>query len=119
MGLITLSPYWMARHEAYNHEYFDGALAAVPVYTGVIPGCWGYYVDPEPELNKVAHIVLSTELTHHQRGNILLHEMCHQATPDTHYHHHNWEWKWWMRRCGFKGKITADTGLRKRGGRRW
>ena len=110
---MKLSFYWMARHEEYNHEYFGGILAPIPVFVAPLKGAHGYYVDPEPKLNKVEHIVLSTELTHYQRGNILLHEMCHQATPNSHYHHHNWEWKEWMRRCGFQGKITAATGLRK------
>ena len=117
MGLIKLSRYWMDRHEDYNHEYFDGALAAVPVYTGLLRGCWGYFVPTDMKEEKVAHIVLSTELTHHQKGNILLHEMCHQATPEPHYHHHSPAWKRWMRRCGFKGRITRYTGRYKEGGR--
>ena len=110
---MKLSHYWMARHREANHEYFDGLLADIPVYTALLSDCYGYYVDGDPKLNKPEHIVLCTSLTHYQRGNILLHEMCHQATPDTHYHHHNSEWKSWMRRCGFQGKITATTGLRK------
>lgn len=110
---MKLSPYWMARHEEANQRYFDGMLRSIPVYTALLHDCYGYYVDPDPSQLKIAHIVLSTELNHCQRGNILLHEMCHQATPDTHYHHHNSEWKSWMRRCGFQGKITATTGLRK------
>ena len=117
MGLVKLSRYWMDRHEDYNHEYFDGALAALPVYTGLIRGCWGYFVPTDLKEEKVAHIVLSTELTHHQKGNILLHEMCHQATPEPHYHHHSVAWKRWMRRCGFRDPITRYTGRYKEGGR--
>jgi predicted SprT family Zn-dependent metalloprotease len=110
---MKLSFYWMARHEEYNHEFFGGILAPIPVYVAPLKGLNGYYVDPDPSQLKIAHIVLDSSLSHYSKGNILLHEMCHQATPDTHYHHHNSEWKEWMRRCGFKGKITSTTGLRK------
>lgn len=114
---MILSMYWTFRHAEYNDRYFDGILAALPVYLAPMDTCWGLYMDPESSIGRPEFIMLSTDLNHHQKGNILLHEMCHQATSKDAYHHHGAEWREWMRRCGFTGKITMYTGRYKQGDR--
>ena len=67
--------------------------------------------------NREFYIEIDKNLSHNQKINILLHEMCHHAVEEFYeywpYHNHGKEWKREMARCGFKGKIHSTRGLYK------
>jgi len=120
--------YWTNKFEELNEKYWDGELTRVKVNIadiGDTEHAEGLYVYPEYEEDENGDLIIATpakiyldrSLSHYQKINILLHEMCHHAVEefyeDRPYHDHGKQWKREMTRCGFKGKLHSTRGLYK------
>ena len=119
--------YWTNKFVELNKKYWNSNLSNIKVVVRDLTrdGAEGMYHYPEYEEDESGTLFVSTPalieldsgLTHYQKINILLHEMCHHAVEEFHeerpYHDHGKWWKQEMVRCGFKGKIHPLRGLYK------
>ena len=119
--------YWTNKFVELNNKYWDGELTNISVVVRDLSsesaeGLYHFpeYVedeDGESYIIEEALIEIDSKLSHHQKINILLHEMCHHAVEEFYeerpYHDHGKWWKQEMVRCGFKGKIHPRRGLYK------
>jgi hypothetical protein len=109
--------YWTKKFKQLNNKYWDGRLSTIKVIVRDLSKdrAEGLYHYPYDD-NK-AMIEIDKNLTHHEKTNILLHEMCHHAVEEFYeerpYHDHGSEWKKEMRRCGFIGRISSSRGRYK------
>ena len=119
--------YWEKKFKELNEKYWEGSLAQIKIIVRELAaeGSEGLYHYPiygedstgDLYITTAAYIEIDKNLSHNQKINILLHEMCHHAVEEFYeywpYHNHGKEWKREMARCGFKGKIHSTRGLYK------
>jgi predicted SprT family Zn-dependent metalloprotease len=111
--------YWTQKFNEFNKKYWNGALPKVPVVVKDLTSekAYGFYHYADVDLEIDSLIEIDKHLTHHEKLNVLLHEMCHHAVEvfcdERPYHDHGKEWKEEMRRVGFKGKLHSARGRYK------
>jgi len=109
--------YWTDKFKQLNKKHWSGKLSTIKVVVRDLSSeaAEGLYHYPHEE-NK-ALIEIEKSLPHHQKKNILLHEMCHHAVEELYeerpYHCHGTLWKEQMKKVGFKGKIHSTRGRYK------
>ena len=109
--------YWTNKFKHLNEKYWNGRLTAINVIVRDLStdGAEGLYHYPDED--SMAMIEIDKSLKHHEKINILLHEMCHHAVEELYeerpYHDHGSEWKKEMRRCGFIGRLNRHRGRYK------
>ena len=111
--------YWTNKFNEFNKKYWDGKLTKIPVKIRDLSAdrAEGLYHYPDEEEGTESYIEIDKKLTHYQKLNILLHEMCHHAVEvfyeERPYHNHGKEWKEEMKRVGFIGRIHSGRGRYK------
>ena len=109
--------YWTKKFKHLNKKYWGGRLSTIKVVVRDLSKDRAEGLYHYPHEDSKAMIEIDRGLTHHEKTNILLHEMCHHAVEEFYeyrpYHDHGKWWKQEMVRCGFKGKIHPRRGLYK------
>ena len=108
--------YWTNKFNEFNKKFWDGKLTKIPVKIRDLSSdrAEGLYHYPDEEEGTESYIEIDKKLTHHQKLNILLHEMCHHAVEvfyeERPYHNHGKEWKEEMRELAKCSNVYAKIG---------